>query len=209
MYRRTPWPKLWEEFVSEPNQHGRIKYLNIEQFIKDKAQGSQEEALLHAMIGTAVDEGLETEARKWGLGEIGNWEARRQRLWTASVMMREFLCELRKCEVHAMLNNLQIAIQRAIDRAGRLESATDLAYTGQPYLPHLPPTAARNRARVRAYIRDTARAFQVLREGMDAWRTIALIEAVANGQIAWNGSLADLRGDALIFTRDLGHQQRR
>ncbi len=208
LYRRTPWQAWWEEFVTALNEWGHIRYLNITQFIKAKAQSPEDQALLVAMIGTAVDEALERKARKRGLGAIGNWEARRYKTWNSSILMRELFREMKEGEVAHMVTKLRVAVLSAIDRAGRLAKRIDSQYLGQPFLPQLAPTAPRNRVRVRQYLRDCAMAFRLLREGIDAWSTLAVLEAAAAGNIMPACGLRNLTEDWLEFARECACQHR-
>ncbi len=208
-YRRTPWPEWWVEFATTPNQYGYIKYLTVGQFIKAKVHSPEEERMLFAMIGPAVDEDVEDKAGKRGLGAIGNWERRRYRVWTAAAFIRKLFQELKQRNIFDLLRKLSSAAQVAVSRAEQLASDIDAAYGGQPYLPQLPPTAPRNRIRVRRYSRDHAMAFRLFRKAMDASIKLLFVKGVITGRIAWNGQLPTSDQDMTPFARECALQHYR
>jgi hypothetical protein len=206
LYHRVSWPDWWLEFVTTLNRYGAVQYINADQFVKAKAKTPSDAALLIAMIGPGVDEGLETRARKLGLGFVGNWQARRQTVWNSSVLLRELLRELKQGEVSEFLQRLRSSVSKGLARADRLAHRIDSAYAGQPYLPQLAPTAPRNRVRVRHYMWDLRIAQQLLNRAIDAWMKLAFIGAAAAGEVTWNG-VPFITQDGLQFAREITEQQ--
>lgn len=166
-YRGVDWISWWHEFSSSINVNGRVKYQTAQEFSKAKGKTTRECNLIYAMIGPRADWG-KSDGRRIRAPRLGDWETARTAQWSSEECPRTDAAQ----EFDGALRNVESLCLMWLERWQRFALKIDEAFTGEPFLPNLAPTAPANRARIRAYFTMHRRADQCFYRGVDIWLAI-------------------------------------
>ena len=163
-------PEWWEEFKSDLDESGKLKYRTVWQFALAKTKNRRQRELICEMIGPRPDR------KRLRVPWQGDWEERRMGIHGGLPLPEEL-----KTMTQTFRDNIAAvdAVRSAapfviaeLSRCTRMSEEIDKSFAGQPLDPNKPPHCPKNRARFKAYTTMQSDLTPKKMELIDRWMTI-------------------------------------